>query len=379
MANEEHLKLLLESVDEWNSWRLGNLDVIPDLSVADLDGKDFTKANQKSLSIHEAPPVGRVRLHGADLRWAKLAGANLARALLYSADLERARLVGTNLDKADIRGAKLIDANLHRASLLGASLFKANLSGAYLAGANLRGACLAGANLERTKLQGTNLAGANLAGANLNDAHLVQTVFADVDLTKTSGLDSCIHWGPSVVDHCTLAKSKNVPIEFWRDCGLPDRVIDYMPSLTSDAIQFYSCFISYSSKDKEFADRLHADLQNAGVRCWFAPHDMRTGDRIKDTIDEQIRFHEKLLLILSDSSVSSAWVAHEVDMALKEEQESNRLLLFPIRLDDAVISTTDQWAHDIKRTRHITNFSNWKDYDSYKTAFDRILQDLKPQ
>ena len=38
-------------------------------------------------------------------------------------------------------------------------------------------------------------------------------------------------------------------------------------------IEFYSCFISYSSKDEEFAKRLHADLQSNGVRCWFAPEE----------------------------------------------------------------------------------------------------------
>jgi TIR domain len=35
-----------------------------------------------------------------------------------------------------------------------------------------------------------------------------------------------------------------------------------------------SCFISYLTKDQEFADRLYADLQNKGVQCWFAPHDL---------------------------------------------------------------------------------------------------------
>jgi hypothetical protein len=49
--------------------------------------------------------------------------------------------------------------------------------------------------------------------------------------------------------------------------GLPDRLIEYLPSLFDQAIQFYSCFISYSSKDQDFADRIHADLQNNGVRC----------------------------------------------------------------------------------------------------------------
>ena len=65
--------------------------------------------------------------------------------------------------------------------------------------------------------------------------------------------------------------------DFLRGVGLPDNLIDYLPSLLNQPIQFYSCFISYSSKDQEFADRLHADLQNKGVRCWFAPHDMPIG------------------------------------------------------------------------------------------------------
>jgi hypothetical protein len=56
-------------------------------------------------------------------------------------------------------------------------------------------------------------------------------------------------------------------------------LINYLPSLLNQPIQFYSCFISYSSKDQKFADRLHADLQNKGVRCWFAPHDMAIGAR----------------------------------------------------------------------------------------------------
>ena len=57
--------------------------------------------------------------------------------------------------------------------------------------------------------------------------------------------------------------------------GVPENFIEYMGSLTGKALEFYSCFISYSTNDQEFADRLYADLQNKGVRCWFAQHDYR--------------------------------------------------------------------------------------------------------
>ena len=66
-----------------------------------------------------------------------------------------------------------------------------------------------------------------------------------------------------------------IPEAFWREAGMPDEFITYMASLVGRAIEFYSCFISYSSKDQDFAERLHADLRAKGVRCWFAPKTFR--------------------------------------------------------------------------------------------------------
>ena len=40
---------------------------------------------------------------------------------------------------------------------------------------------------------------------------------------------------------------------------------------------------------------------------------------------------------------------HEVEAALEEESKNNRLVLFPIRLDDTVMNTRDDWAAKIKR------------------------------
>jgi hypothetical protein len=52
-------------------------------------------------------------------------------------------------------------------------------------------------------------------------------------------------------------------------------------------------------------------------------------------------------------------------------------VLFPIRIDDAVMDTTEQWAHDIRRTRHISDFTRWKEHDAYSKALDRLLRDLR--
>jgi TIR domain-containing protein len=86
--------------------------------------------------------------------------------------------------------------------------------------------------------------------------------------------------------------------------GLPDRLIDYLPSLLEEATHYCSSFISYSSKDDTFAHRLHAELQNTGVRCWFAPHDLPIGAKTLDVIDAAILLRDKLLLILSKNAIA---------------------------------------------------------------------------
>ena len=89
---------------------------------------------------------------------------------------------------------------------------------------------------------------------------------------------------------------------------MPEEFIAYIGSMVGRPIEFYSCFISHSSKDQEFAERLYDDLQSNGVRCWFAPHDIQGGRKIHEQLDEAIRLHDKLLLILSERSMSSPWV-----------------------------------------------------------------------
>jgi hypothetical protein len=158
-----------------------------------------------------------------------------------------------------------------------------------------------------------------------------------------------------------------------------------MASLVSSGIEFYSLFISYSTHDQVFAERLHTDLQAKGVRCWFAPYDMRSGKKVYEQIDEAIRVHDKLLLILSPASMESEWMKTEISKARKRAIKEGRRILFPIRL--CTFETLRHWecfdsdackdsAREI-REYFIPDFSDWKDHDAYKLAFDRLLKDLQ--
>ena len=314
MANPEHVAKLLEGVEAWNNWRKGNEDAFVDLSKLNLSGRD-------------------------------LSGVNFTSVTLY--------------------GSVLINANLK-----GADFHNADLTLAILAGANLEGADFFGATLNRVMFHDANFAGARFAF----------TSFADIDFRSVKGLDSTFHSAPSTigVDSIYLSKGK-IPERFLTRCGLPKEFVDYIPALLGAAspIEFYSVFISYSSKDQEFVERLYSDLQNKKVRCWYAPEDLKTGDKFRTRIDESIRLHDKLLLVLSRDSVSSNWVEKEVETAMEKEAQQKRTMLFPVRLDDSVMRSEIGWPADVRRTRHIADFTNWKNHDEYLKAFNRLLRDLQ--
>jgi len=231
----------------------------------------------------------------------------------------------------------------------------------------------------RPDLSEADLSGARLSGAYLTGAFFYQTIVGNVDLSQARGLDQVQHRGPSTIGIDTICRSKGeIPESFLRDAGAPDTFITFARSLVGKAIEFYSCFISYSSKDQGFAERLHADLQAQHLRVWFAPEDLKTGDRFQERIEESTRLYDKVMIVLSEASVQSRWVEREVNAASEREERENRTVLFPIRIDEAVMNAPQPWAADIRRSRHIGDFRGWKDHDSYQKAFQRLLRDLAP-
>lgn len=140
--------------------------------------------------------------------------------------------------------------------------------------------------------------------------------------------------------------------------------------------EFYSCFISYSSSDKVFAEKLYDDLQQVGIRCWLDARDLKTGDLWKEQIDRAIQVHEKVLLVLSHASIQSRWVQREIEKVLDLERVSGKTILFPIRLDDSIFETTNATSLELIREKQIEDFKGWQDQKSYRRAFSRLLRDL---
>jgi hypothetical protein len=344
MANPEHLAILKQGIEQWNNWRQEFPNVDPDLSDADLrlstggyDGADFRRCN-----------LSGAKLTGTSLRGADLSDANLFGAWLSACDLTKCSLYVADLTEADCHNTDFSGADLRRAYFI------------------------------RT----------NLAGAVLNGARIRATTFVNLDFTGTNGLTAVEHNGPSGIGVDTIYRSKGkIPGVFLQGCGVPEEVIELARSIERNPTEYYSCFISYSTKDQAFADRLFADLQAKGVRCWFAPHDIMGGRKIHEQIDEAIRVHDKLLLILSEHSMASEWVKTELAKALKREAAEKKRMLFPVALvpyDPAI----KEWecfdgdrgkdsAREI-REYYIPDFSGWeRDNAAYQREFEKLVAALK--
>jgi len=334
MANPEHLAILKQGVVEWNQW------------VKEGKALDFSDAD----------------------------------------------LSDTKLDRVDLRGANLRGANLNRASLSHANLGYANFQGATfrhakLYAADLRGAVLSGAMFLLADLAAVNLRQALVSGTDFASVMLGLTQFDDMDLSVATGLDRALHTAPSTVGIDTIYRSKGkIPEIFLRGCGVPEEFIEFARSVGRNPIEYYSCFISYSTKDQAFADRLYADLQAKGVRCWFAPHDIVGGRKIHEQLDEAIRLHDKLLLILSEHSMASDWVGTEIANARERESREKKQMLFPITI--APFEEVKKWklfdsdrgkdsAREI-REYYIPDFSAWeRDAKGYQKEFEKLVGALK--
>ena len=145
----------------------------------------------------------------------------------------------------------------YTSSLRHADLSAANVSQADFRLADLSAADLSDANLALTDLSAANVSGADFSGARSNGTH-----FADIDLSPAKGLGAIQYDGPSTIGINTIYKSRGEIAEgFLRGCGVPDEFIGYIGSIVGRPIEFYSCFISYSTKDPEFGERLYNDLQ----------------------------------------------------------------------------------------------------------------------
>jgi hypothetical protein len=164
---------------------------------------------------------------------------------------------------------------------------------------------------------------------------------------------------------------------------MTDCVEVLLPSLFDRETDFYSCFISHSHTDITFARRLEAQLQGRGIRCWRDEHQLLPGDDIHEAVDRGIRLWDKVLLCVSQASLTSWWVDGEINRAFQKEAQLMKergkkvLALVPLNLDGSLFTWESGKASEV-RSRLAADFRGWETNNTiFETQFERLVRALR--
>lgn len=363
MANAKHVRIIKSGTAAWNQWRQEAPDIWPDLISAPLRG----------LSLD---------------------GINLENANLYRADLESASLAGAKLRNSNLAHSILIGANLQDASLREANLSNATLIGANLQEASLRQANLYNSDLRDATLEGADLRNVNMTKARFDGTRLDRSIFEETDfdtrlLIGSLGIDTIYHKEPWSVDLGILEEvgrlladkphQHQAATRFFKNARVPDHLLMNHFTRKVSAAPWYTCFVSYSHYDSDFADLLCGNLQEMRVPYWRDTHSkIAVGSDILDELTRAIVAYDKILLCCSESSLTSSWVHEEIGLALDKEQKLRRDVLLPLDIDGYLRSTwKSPYSHLLNR-RFVADFSTWRESGAkLEDSFEQVFSVLR--
>jgi hypothetical protein len=85
-------------------------------------------------------------------------------------------------------------------------------------------------------------------------------------------------------------------------------------------------FLSHSTHDREFTDRLAETLRRHGIPVWYSRSNIVGAQQWHDEIGDALVRCDSFLVVLSVHSVSSMWMKRELVFALNERRFENRIV-----------------------------------------------------
>ena len=80
-------------------------------------------------------------------------------------------------------------------------------------------------------------------------------------------------------------------------------------------------FISHSSADKPFVRELAQSIESAGFQVWLDEKELLVGDSLPRKISEAIKSASVVLVVVSEASIKSKWLAFELNQATQNMVE----------------------------------------------------------
>ncbi len=113
-------------------------------------------------------------------------------------------------------------------------------------------------------------------------------------------------------------------------------------------IKPYDAFISYSSKDRNLAARVAAELRGHGYAIWLDRDEVLVGHNILDEVYRGILQSRFLIVLLTKEATKSKWVREELSAGKLQEIENARVTVLPVKcepdLDIPPVLRGKRWA-----------------------------------
>jgi hypothetical protein len=137
----------------------------------------------------------------------------------------------------------------------------------------------------------------------------------------------------------------------------------------------HSCFISYSTRDQAFVDRLQEALEREGVDCYKASRDLDVGSPIREEVLRSLHGRDRVIVVLSQSSLASEWVRLEVEATLARAADSGEPLLIPVRLDTAIERASHAWTSRVRALK-FCDLAGWREPERFRQGVVELLAAL---
>lgn len=99
----------------------------------------------------------------------------------------------------------------------------------------------------------------------------------------------------------------------------------------------YDIFLSHSSQDKEFTDKLHNLLELSGFHVWYDEKKLTGNTHLLTDLPKYIYDSESFIVVLSESSCKSTWVQDEYGFARGLMDKFELKAIVPIVVDNCEI------------------------------------------
>jgi hypothetical protein len=96
-------------------------------------------------------------------------------------------------------------------------------------------------------------------------------------------------------------------------------------------------FLSHTSADKPFVEKLAVDLRKLGVDVWYDNWEIKVGDSIVEKINAALAANDYLVIILSPRAVQSDWVRRELNSSLMRSLSDRSIKVLPVLYEKCAI------------------------------------------